>query len=328
VEGVGFAYGPRAVLRDVSFAVPQGGFLTLLGPSGCGKTTLLRLIGGYLEPDRGDVHFGDRRVTRTPPEHRNVGTVFQNYALFPHLSAWKNVAFPLEVRGLPAAAVAKRVDEMLARVGLSPADARRKPAALSGGQQQRVAVARAMIFDPDLLLLDEPFANLDRHLRDQLRSELRRLQRELGVATILVTHDQEEALAVSDAIGVMADGKLLQVGDPTDLYRRPRTPFVARFLGESNLLSAREVGIDRDGTILVRPEDLVLDPDATTGPRCWSGTVEAVAFQGADVVATVRCERVELRVRSRSRSLLRPGQAVRVGVPDAAVWVIPETDEG
>jgi ABC-type Fe3+/spermidine/putrescine transport system ATPase subunit len=242
IEGLTFAYGAAPVVRDVSFGVPAGAFLALLGPSGCGKTTLLKLLGGYLTPASGRVHLRRRDVTALPPERRNVGMVFQSYALFPHLTARRNVAFGLEVRGMPRAERERRVEAMLALVGLTGAERDRKPDALSGGQQQRVALARALVFAPDLLLLDEPLANLDRHLRDQLRSELRRLQRETGVTAVLVTHDQEEALAVSDLVGVMAGGRLLQLGTPADVYHRPRTPFVARFLGAANLLPAAALG--------------------------------------------------------------------------------------
>ena len=230
LDSIAFGYGSTPVVRDVSLSVPPGQLLTLLGPSGCGKTTLLKLIGGYLTPAAGRLWLRGRDVTRLPPEARNAGMVFQHYALFPHLTAWGNVAFGLEVRRIPRFERDRRVRSMLERVGLTPAEFDRRPATLSGGQQQRVALARALVIAPDVLLLDEPLANLDRHLRDQLRAELRTLQRETGVTTVLVTHDQEEALAVSDLVGVMAAGRVLQVGPAAEVYHRPRTPFVARFL--------------------------------------------------------------------------------------------------
>ncbi len=328
LDGLTFAYTAAPAVREVSLAVPAGAFLTLLGPSGCGKTTLLKLIGGYLIPASGRVCLRGREVTALPPEGRNVGMVFQNYALFPHLSARRNVAFGLEVRGVPRAERVRRVEAMLELVGLTPAERDRRPDALSGGQQQRVALARALVFAPDLLLLDEPLANLDRHLRDQLRGELQRLQRETGVTAVLVTHDQEEALAVSDRVGVMAGGRLLQTGTPEEVYRRPRTPFVARALGEVNLLPGEAVG--RPGrTVLVRPEGCVLGPAAGAYAWSWPGRVRAVSFLGADVLIEVACPGgLELRVRARPAEAPRPGDAVRVGVPEDAVWSIPEADEG
>jgi ABC-type Fe3+/spermidine/putrescine transport system ATPase subunit len=307
--------------------MPAGQFLTLLGPSGCGKTTLLKLIGGYLTPAAGAVFLGGREVTALPPERRNVGMVFQNYALFPHLSARRNVAFGLEVRGVPRAERERRVAAMLALVGLTGAERDRKPAALSGGQQQRVALARALVFAPDLLLLDEPLANLDRHLRDLLRAELRRLQRETGVAAVMVTHDQEEAMAVSDLLGVMAAGTLLQLGPPAELYHRPRTPFVARFLGDANLLPGPTLGGGPDTPMMVRPERCVLGVAAAGCPWSREGRVSSVTFLGADVLAEVACgEGVMLRVRTRPAEEWRLGQQVRVGIPAGAAWPIPEPD--
>jgi ABC-type Fe3+/spermidine/putrescine transport system ATPase subunit len=214
---------------------------------------------------------------------------------------------------------------MLERVGLAGAEADRKPAALSGGQQQRVALARALVIGPDALLLDEPLANLDRHLREQLRGELRRLQRDSGVTTVMVTHDQEEALAVSDLVGVMAGGRLLQVGPPAEVYHRPRTAFVARFLGEANLLDGPHLGRQPGSVCLVRPERCVIGPGAGACPWVWTGVVDSVSFFGADTLAGVRCDD-GLPLRVRSRADLRAGARVTVGVPAEAVWVIPERE--
>jgi ABC-type Fe3+/spermidine/putrescine transport system ATPase subunit len=241
---VSFSFGSRLALEDVSLHMPAGSLFALLGGSGSGKTTLLRVIGGYLTPARGRVVLGGQDVTALPPERRNVGMVFQSYALFPHLSARRNVAFGLEVRGVPRGERHRRVEEALDRVGLA-ADARdRRPAGLSGGQQQRVALARALVIEPDVLLLDEPLANLDRRLRDQVRGELRQLQRRTGVTALLVTHDPEEALALADSVGVMASGRLLQAGTPQELYERPCCPYVARLVGEANLLVVEQTGPD------------------------------------------------------------------------------------
>jgi ABC-type Fe3+/spermidine/putrescine transport system ATPase subunit len=308
----------------VSLAVPTGGFLTLLGPSGCGKTTLLKILGGYLAPLSGRIALRGRDVTTLPPEGRNVGMVFQQYALFPHLSARRNVSFGLEVRRVSTAERDRRVDAMLDRVGLSIAERGRMPAALSGGQQQRVALARALVIEPDVLLLDEPLANLDRRLRDELRGELRRLQRDTGVTTIMVTHDQEEALAISDTIGVMARGRLLQLGTPADVYHRPRTPFVARSLGDANLFDGSWVGRPFGEQVLVRPECCVLG--GVESGWSWDGRVGAVSFFGPSVALDVVCDGgPSLRVRTLSAGCL-VGDRVRVGVPEGAVWHIPEAD--
>ncbi len=323
IEDVSFGYGAAPVVRAVSLAVPPGQLLTLLGPSGCGKTTLLKLVGGYLTPSAGRVVLRDRDVTRLPPEARNAGMVFQNYALFPHLSARQNVAFGLEVRCIPRADRDRRVDAMLDRVGLSADERDRKPASLSGGQQQRVALARALVIEPDVLLLDEPLANLDRHLRDQLRAELRSLQKQTAVTAILVTHDQEEALAISDSVAVMAAGRVLQVGPPAEVYARPRTPFVARFLGAANLLDGKLVE-QSAAVVMVRPEQCILNPDPAACRFVWPGRVANVTFLGADMLADIACDNgVTLRIRTRPTAL---AARVTAGIPEAALWAIPEDD--
>lgn len=325
-DGLGFGYGGIHAVRGVSFAVPDGQFFTLLGPSGCGKTTLLKLLGGYLTPAAGRVRIRGRDVTDLVPERRNTGMVFQNYALFPHLSARRNVSFGLEVRGVPRAIGRSEADAMLDRVGIAAADRDRAPAQLSGGQQQRVALARALVTRPDLLLLDEPLANLDRHLREQLRDELRRLQRETGVTTILVTHDQEEALSVSDLIAVMTHGRLVQVGPPAEVYHRPRTPFVARFLGAANLLDGDDVGASSGQVVLVRPERLVLGVASAMCPWRWSANVTQIRFRGPEEIAELTCsEGPTLHVRGRVGGLLQ-GNTISVGIPEDARWIIPEPD--
>jgi ABC-type Fe3+/spermidine/putrescine transport system ATPase subunit len=326
LDGVSFSYGSNAVARGISLDVPAGVFLTLLGPSGYGKTTLLKLIGGYLQPASGRIFLRGRDVTRLPPEKRNVGMVFQNYALFPHLSARRNVAFGLEVRRVPRSERDRRVEAMLDLVGLGPAERDRKPDTLSGGQQQRVAVARALAFGPDTLLLDEPLANLDRNLRDQLRAEMRRVHRQAGVTTVMVTHDQDEALASSDLVGVMAEGKILQIGSPREVYDRPRTVFVARFLGDANLVSGEVLGGEPAGTVLVRPERCVLGPGAYACRWSWAGRVTNVSFLGPDLLAEVACENgLQLRIRSPRVEELSEGDVVRVGIPAEAAWPIPSS---
>jgi ABC-type Fe3+/spermidine/putrescine transport system ATPase subunit len=327
LEGVTFGYGPAAVVRGISLAVPAGAFLTLLGPSGCGKTTLLKLIGGYLRPAAGRIALRGRDVTELPPERRHVGMVFQHYALFPHLSARRNVAFGLEVRRVPRAERDRKVEALLDRVGLSRAERNRRPAALSGGQQQRVALARALAIEPEVLLLDEPLANLDRRLRETFRAELRQLQRDTGVTTIMVTHDQEEALAVSDTIGVMAAGRVLQLGRPAEVYHRPRTPFVAGFLGEANFLDGALFGGRAGALTLVRPERCLLGPAAERCRWSWPGRVTALTFLGAGALVGVACVGGPvLRVRLLAAEGIGPGDRVCVGVPEDAPWPIPDAD--
>jgi len=289
-----------AAVNDVSLTAPDGQIVTLLGPSGCGKSTTLRCIAGLERPDDGEILFDDRplfsRVRRisVPPERRNAGMVFQSYAIWPHLSVFQNVAYPLQVRGLPANEVSQRVRQSLALVGLSGLEDRPGPY-LSGGQQQRVVLARALVYQPEVLLLDEPLSNLDAKVREQVREELRALQRRLGITTMYVTHDQLEALGLSDVVAVMQHGRIVEVGTPQELYIRPRHPFTAAFLGEISYVTGK-VGA----------------PDGTDGPvRIESpvGSLRALRSEdggvGATVVAGVRPEHVQL-----SRD--HPGSAVNV----------------
>jgi spermidine/putrescine ABC transporter ATP-binding subunit len=277
------SFGPVRALWPTTLKVAAGEFLTLLGPSGSGKTTLLNIAAGYLEPDSGRMRIGGRDVTALPPRQRNIGMVFQNYALFPHMNVVDNVAYGLRVRKIAAAEIARRVADALTMVKLEGFE-RRLVQQLSGGQQQRVALARAMVIEPDLLLMDEPLGALDRQLRKHVQLEIRRLHTSSRRTTIYVTHDQEEALVMSDRIAIMSEGRLEQIGTPVELYRSPNNIFVATFLGESNLLpvtigerspqqvSFRIAGVDASWTmaahesvprgtaamLLVRPEDLQL----------------------------------------------------------------------
>ena len=324
LDGIHFHYGRESVLHHVSLALPRGCFFTLLGPSGCGKTTLLQLIGGYLKPTAGTIWLNGKDVTNTLPEARNAGMVFQNYALFPHLTAADNVAFGLRVRGVSKSDRTRRVSEMFDLVGLELAERSRKPDALSGGQQQRVALARALAFRPDLLLLDEPLANLDRQLRDRMRLELRRIHSAAGSTTLLLTHDQEEALAMSDIIGVMNWGTLLQVGSPREVYDHPRTPFVATFLGDANLIEGPLVGRAENELVMVRPESVQVSTEPMPLRWNWPGRVVRKTFQGADEVLVVACEGFILNVRVRSG---QPGSGrIFVGFEDPELWTIPERD--
>ncbi|KUL94085.1 ABC transporter ATP-binding protein [Bosea sp. WAO] len=241
IEGVNLSYGTNHVLKDVNLAIRPGEFFAFLGPSGCGKTTLLRLIAGFNQADTGQVRLSGKDISGLPPWKRDVGMVFQSYALWPHMTVRRNVAFGLEERGVKRAEVEQRVEAALGLVGLAHL-ADRRPSQLSGGQQQRVAVARTVAVEPKVLLLDEPLSNLDAKMRVQVRRELRDLQQRLGLTTIFVTHDQEEANTICDRIAVMSDGVVQQVGTPMELYERPANLFVANFLGTANILEGKVKG--------------------------------------------------------------------------------------
>ena len=234
-------YGDFTALNGVSLDIREGEFFTLLGPSGCGKTTLLRMIAGFNSIEGGDFYFGEKRINDVAAHKRDIGMVFQNYAIFPHLTVRENVAYGLKARKTPKAEIETRVEEALKLVQIDHL-ADRKPNELSGGQQQRVALARAFVIEPSVLLMDEPLSNLDAKLRVQMRSVIKKLQRRLGITTIYVTHDQEEALAISDRIAVMKDGNIMQIGTPNEIYAKPQNPFVAGFIGVSNFMDCEVKG--------------------------------------------------------------------------------------
>jgi iron(III) transport system ATP-binding protein len=241
IERVSRSYGSLQAVDDISLTIADGEFFTLLGPSGCGKTTLLRMVAGFAELEAGEIRFGERRIDTLPPHRRNTGMVFQNYAIFPNLDVRDNVAYGLRARKVAAGLIGARVERALQLVHLGE-QAARWPHQLSGGQLQRVAIARALVIEPEVLLLDEPLSNLDAQLRVEMRADIRSLQKSLGITAIYVTHDQEEALAISDRIAVMRAGRFEQVGAPDAIYRRPATPFVAEFMGTTNLLSGQVGG--------------------------------------------------------------------------------------
>ena len=324
----------------VSLEVRAGEFVTLLGPSGCGKTTTLRMIAGFVEPDAGEIRIGAIDVTRLPPNKRDIGMVFQSYGLFPHMTVEDNVAYGLRMRRVPVAERRRRVEEALGLVQL-PGLAKRFPRQLSGGQQQRVALARAIVIRPSLLLLDEPLSNLDAKLREEMRWELRQLQRQLDITTVFVTHDQEEALAISDRIVVMNAGRIEQVGTPSAIYRQPRTLFVARFIGESNLwegtvgrrqtegvrfvtpagldLLVEEPGDTAEGepaVLSVRPEAVAIMPAGDEARARFAnrieGTVEDVSYVGASTAYRVRIS-PEVSVRVQRPNVETDGQGARGG---------------
>ena len=283
VSGLGKYYGPVQALDHVSFTLRDGEFLTLLGPSGSGKTTTLGIIAGFLHPDYGDVRVGATSILGLPPRRRNLGIVFQNYALFPHLTIAANVEFGLRMRKVPQAERERRALGMLERVGLG-GFGQRTPSQLSGGQQQRVALARALIIDPAALLLDEPLGALDRRLRQQVEIELKTIQRETGVSVLHVTHDQEEAMVMSDRLAVMRAGRIEQIDTPTNVYKYPTTRFVADFLGEANLFDVHVR--ESDGS-----RALVTYADGSSGSVHVSGARAAGASGGRGIVC-VRPERM------------------------------------
>jgi spermidine/putrescine transport system ATP-binding protein len=273
-------FASMTAVDDLNLTIPAGSFFALLGPSGCGKTTTLRMVAGLEDPTGGSIVVGERDITHLRPYQRPVNTVFQSYALFPHLDIWENVAFGLRRRGMKD--ISKQVDDMLDLVELTPM-ARRKPGQLSGGQQQRVAVARALINQPDVLLLDEPLGALDLKLRRQMQIELKRIQTEVGITFVHVTHDQEEAMTMADTIAVMNHGRIEQMGSPVEIYETPRTAFVANFLGQSNLFA---------GTVRERGADeVVVDAHGLA----FRIPTRRVATDGASVIVGVRPEKVTIR---------------------------------
>ncbi len=313
VRGVAKNFGATRVLKNISLQIAAGEFLTLLGESGSGKTTLLRLIAGFEQPTSGEIWMGNERLDTLPPNKRSVNTVFQNYALFPHLSVRENVAYGLRVKSTPKTEIAGRVEEalrMVKMIGFSDA----RPATLSGGQQQRIALARALINRPQLLLLDEPLSALDANLRKQMQSELKALQREIGIAFLFVTHDQDEAMALSDRIALLRNGALEQVASPREIYSRPATAYTAEFIGQTNLLRGEiNNGVVRCGALRwktpgangpalfsLRPEAIHLagsDHDAAGVVR-FRGTIRQQIYSGASELLEIDCgENQSLRVR-------------------------------
>jgi spermidine/putrescine transport system ATP-binding protein len=344
-------FGEFTAVDGIDLEMPGGEFFSLLGPSGCGKTTTLRMIAGFEQPTEGEILLDGENMAYTPPHRRNVNTVFQSYALFPHMTVWDNVAFGLRRQKTPKHDVRSRVDEALGMVQMDRF-AKRKPSQLSGGQQQRVALARALVLKPAVLLLDEPLGALDAKLRKQLQLELKALQQQVGITFIYVTHDQEEALTMSDRIAVMSDGRVEQVAAPKEVYEEPSTTFVADFLGVSNLMTATAEG-ESDGRclvkvgdfelhagrgdvatkgetrIVIRPERVRLEPSDATGENFIPGMVERVVYLGNanQVIARLaHGETLQALVQNTGDELhYKQGDPVKVHLPSEALRVLTDT---
>jgi len=344
LDRVSKSYGDHVALNGISLAVEPGSFVAILGPSGSGKSTLLGVIAGFVQPDRGSVTIGSQDVTHLPAHKRDLGVVFQQYALFPHMSVQDNVAFPLQARRLPRRQVVEEVGRALAMVGLQ-ALAHRRPSQLSGGQQQRVALARALVYQPPVLLLDEPLGALDRRLREAMQSELKTLHRRVGITFVYVTHDQEEALWLADQVVVLNEGRIEQVGNPRDLYDKPVSQFVANFVGDCNVIPGKvstgadgqQVVIHRDsGAVLarinkrlpspnalvaIRPEWFRLTEGSELGQQCIQAEITLRAFVGSEVVLHCKSVLGELVVRhSRSGPGLELAGGMREGSTIALTW--------
>ncbi|GGJ12886.1 sugar ABC transporter ATP-binding protein [Alicyclobacillus cellulosilyticus] len=343
LQGVTKHYGTQQVLADVRLDVQDGEFMVLVGPSGSGKSTILRCIAGLEDVTQGDIFIGSTRVNDLPPHKRDVAMVFQSYALYPNLSVFENIAFPLRAARVPKQDVARRVREVAARLGLEPLLAR-KPRALSGGQRQRVAIARAIIRNPQVFLMDEPLSNLDAKLRGQMRAEILRLQRQLGVTTVFVTHDQVEAMTMGDRITVMDDGRIQQVGTPHEVYHRPANTFVAGFLGAPamNLIPGRMEADGRSARLAVsgggfsvphpvpddlagrplivgiRPEDIRI---ATENGDGVDGTVDLVEYLGSETVITLSAAGEEWRVKWSGHPRVSPGDRFRFTAAHARIYL-------
>ncbi len=345
LDGLTKRYGSFTAVHGASLRIPHGQFVCLLGPSGCGKTTLLRMIAGLEEPSGGQLLIDDRDITTTPAHKRDFGMVFQSLALFPHLSAGENIAYPLRIRGVPADERRRRAESLLELVRL-PGMADRPVSRLSGGQRQRIAIARALALEPKLFLLDEPLSALDAKLREAMQIELKQLQRRLGITTIVVTHDQREAMTMADLVVVMSEGRIRQAAPPMEVYRRPADAFVADFIGMTNLLEGVVTapgracvpggelileGLPPHGCALlsVRPEEVLLHPAMGTGQEGranrLTGTLSFVRDLGASVEFRIDVAGREIvaLTRPQDRPAVEPGGAVIVEIPAEACVVLP-----
>ena len=342
-------YGDNTIISDLSLDIKEGEFFTLLGPSGCGKTTLLRMIAGFNSIEGGDFYFGDTRINDMDPAKRNIGMVFQNYAIFPNMTVENNVAFGLKNRKLPKEEIASKTDQFLKLMKIDE-DRDRMPERLSGGQQQRVALARALAITPDVLLMDEPLSNLDAKLRVEMRTVIKQIQNEVGITTVYVTHDQEEAMAVSDRIAVMNNGDIQQIGTPKILYQRPANLFVATFIGHTNVIDGelkiengdaylylpgnhkvkmdtirKECMKDQKVKASIRPEELVVDLNNKEGIKAW---IDDAVFLGLNTHYFVHFEdgeTAEIVQESKIDSIIEKGTEIRLGVKTEKINVFDES---
>ena len=348
IKSITKTYGDFHALNDVNLEVNSGEFLTLLGPSGSGKTTLLMVLAGFTRPDYGSVKFGEEEVILKPPHLREIGMVFQNYALFPHMNVEDNIGYPQKLRGVSKSETKHNVDEALSIVKLDGLG-KRRVGELSGGQKQRVALARAIVFKPKILLMDEPLSALDKKLREEMQIELRQLHDSLNITTVYVTHDQKEALTMSDRIAVINDGQLMQLDTPNEIYKRPNNAFIADFIGESSLLSVKVQGgaaylgaseicanqtPDRDGDylLMVRPEKLFLAERTEKDTNFFDGLVEESIFQGESQLMVIKLDPEiyggqELRMRlpngsETMQSLPKTGEKISVGLRFADSFLV------
>ncbi len=344
-------FGKTVAIQDINLEIQDGEIMTLLGPSGCGKTTTLRCIAGLLRPDRGEIYLGEERMTDLPPERRGIGLVFQNYALWPHMTVYGNLAFGLQLRGVSKGEIKKRIGDALAMVRLSGFEGR-YPRQLSGGQQQRVALARALVIEPRMLLLDEPLSNLDAQLREEMRFEIRELQKKLGITSVYVTHDQAEALVLSDRIAILHEGRLVQVGSPEDIYNRPGNQFVAGFIGLTSFVEgiiarfdeAAGYGVVKTGDNLeirvratdlspgqevilaIRPEHIKLYSDQaaiqSAAVNWFEGTVIRGAYLGDIIDYRIKVGEWILRAHLGTDKALKPDQRIWVAFSPEQVTLI------
>lgn len=351
LKGVTLTYGAFVAVKDVDLKIDKGSFVTLLGPSGCGKTTILRSIAGLVTPTSGEIVVAGRLINDVPIYKRNIGLVFQNYALFPHKSVADNIAFGLKYRDVPKADIERKVKRALDMVRL-PGVEKKLPSQLSGGQQQRIALARAIVIEPDVLLLDEPLSALDAHLREEMRTELKIIQREVGITTIFVTHDQEEALAMSDRIVVMNHGLIEQNGTPEDVYRMPATKFVASFLGQSNLMAgtiaqtgngSARITLDNGAsievkapasakagskvTVIVRAQRLEVGKKAANGANKLKGRIAATSYLGGTAIYAIDAEGLKLQANTIiDDQVFREGETVDIAFAPSDCVLLGEDD--